>query len=132
MSKRTKYKILLIDDDRFLIDMYSLKFREGGLSVETVFSGQEALERIENKSDFDVILMDLIMPVMDGFELLKEIREKKLAKDSAIIILSNQGQQSDIDRVKKYEIDGYIIKASTIPSEVLSTVISIADKKFKK
>lgn len=126
-----KYKVLLVDDDKFLIDMYSLKFKQNGLEVETVLGGQEALDKIRENDNFDVILLDLIMPVMDGFSLLENIRKEKLAKKSAVIILSNQGQQSDIDRADKFSVDGYIIKASTIPSEVLSRVVEIADKKFK-
>jgi len=132
MKKDGKYKILLVDDDKFLVDMYSLKFREGGFVVDTVFSGQEALDKLKESDSFNIVLMDLIMPGMDGFELLKEIRQNNYAEKSAIIVLSNQGQQSDIDKVEKYSVDGYIIKASTIPSEVLSTVLNIADKKFKK
>ena len=132
MGKDKKYKILLVDDDKFLLDMYSLKFRENGFTVVTVFGGPEALEKIKEKDDFDVILLDLIMPTMDGFELLENIREQKLAKKSALIILSNQGQKSDIDRAEQFDIDGYIIKASTIPSEVLSSVVKIADNKFGK
>ncbi len=128
--KNMKYKILLVDDDKFLIDMYSLKFKEGGFIVETVFSGTEALNRMKEGDDFDIILLDLIMPTMDGFELLENIRNQKLAKNSAVVILSNQGQKSDIIRAEQFNIDGYIIKASTIPSEVLSNVISIANKKF--
>jgi len=131
MTKSRKYKVLLVDDDKFLVDMYSLKFRENGLDVEAVLSSQEALNKIKQNDCFDVILLDLIMPVMDGFTLLENIRKEKLAKNSAIIILSNQGQKSDIDRVNKFDVDGYIIKASTIPSEVLSSVIKIADEKFK-
>lgn len=131
MTKVRKYKVLLVDDDKFLVDMYSLKFRENGLDVEAVLSSQEALNRLKQEDCFDIILLDLIMPVMDGFTLLENIRKEKLAKNSVIIILSNQGQKSDIDRVNKFDVDGYIIKASTIPSEVLSSVIKIADEKFK-
>lgn len=132
MKDNTRYKILLIDDDKFLIDMYSLKFKENGLDVDTVFGGQEALDKIKENDAFDIILMDLIMPAMDGFELLEKIRSENLANHSAIIILSNQGQKSDIDRVSCFSVDGYIIKASTIPSEVLANVLEIADKKFGK
>lgn len=128
--KNMKYKILLVDDDKFLIDMYSLKFKEGGFIVETVFSGQEALNRMKENDNFDIILLDLIMPTMDGFELLENIRNQNLAKNSAVVILSNQGQKSDIDRVEQFDIDGYLIKANLIPSEVLDNVIGIANKKF--
>lgn len=132
MNKEKKYKILLVDDDKFLIDMYSLKFRENGFNVETVFGGPEALDKIKEDDSFDIILLDLIMPTMDGFELLENIRNEKLAEKSALIILSNQGQKSDLDRAEEFNIDGYIIKASTIPSEVLTSVLKIADKKFAK
>ncbi|MBU4480085.1 response regulator [Patescibacteria group bacterium] len=128
-TENKKYKVLLIDDDEYLVDMYSLKFEKGGLDVSAVFSGEQALNKLR-ENHFDIIVMDLIMPVMDGFELLETIRKEKLADDSAIIILSNQGQKSDIDRVEKLSVDGYVVKASTIPSEVLEDVIKIADKKF--
>ncbi len=132
MANNKKYKILLVDDDRFLVDMYSMKFKEAGMIPEAVFNGHEALDKLSaNKNDFDIILLDLIMPSMDGFELVKQIREKQLAEKSALIILSNQGQQTDIDRVEKYGVDGYIIKASTIPSEVLTKVLEIAQQKFR-
>jgi len=129
MTKNKKYKILLVDDDRFLVDMYSMKFKEKGMITEAVFDGHEALEKLSADSSFDVVLLDLIMPSMDGFELLKQIREKKLAEKSAIIILSNQGQQSDIDKAEQFNVGGYIIKASTIPSEVLNKVVEIVGKK---
>ena len=129
---KAKYKILLIDDDNFLLDMYSLKFTQGGFDVRAVFSAQEALDVLKKEDGFDIVLFDLIMPVMDGFTLVEKIRENKLAQDAALIVLSNQGQRSDIERVEKFNVDGYIIKANTIPSEVLSKVIKIADEKFKK
>ena len=132
MDKNKKYKILLVDDDKFLVDIYSLKFKESGLEVEAVFGAQEALERIRENDNFDIIILDLIMPGMDGFGLLENIRKKKLAENSVLIVLSNQGQRSDIDCAEKFNVDGYIIKASTIPSEVLTKVLEIADNKFGK
>ncbi|OGD68800.1 hypothetical protein A3I18_01485 [Candidatus Campbellbacteria bacterium RIFCSPLOWO2_02_FULL_35_11] len=132
MTKEKKYKILLVDDDKFLIDMYSLKFRENGFTVETVFGGQDALEKLKESDDFDIVLLDLIMPGMDGFEFLESLRKNNLAKNSAVIVLSNQGQKSDVDKAEQFNVDGYIIKASTIPSEVLANVVKIADKKFNK
>jgi len=122
-------KILLVDDDKFLIDMYSLKFRQNNWDVDTVFRAQEAIDKIEEDDHYDVVLLDLIMPAMDGFELLKIIRERKLCPETALVILSNQGQQSDIDKAEEYLVDGYIIKASTIPSEVVAQVTEILNNK---
>lgn len=125
----TKYKILLVDDDKFILDMYTLKFKEGGFEVVAVSGAQDALDTLADQDNFDIVLFDLIMPVMDGFMLVEKIREKKLANKSALIVLSNQGQRSDIERVEKFDVDGYIIKANTIPSEVLTKVEKIVKEK---
>ena len=79
----------------------------------------------------DIIILDMVMPEMDGVELLSKIRKENLAKDAAVIILSNQGQSSEIDRAKGYGIAGYIVKATTIPSEVLKEVIRMAKESGK-
>ncbi len=120
-------KILLIDDDRFLLDMYSLKFKKSELDVDTSSSSQAALEKLRTGSKFDLILMDIIMPGMDGLELLKMIRTEKLATDSTLIMLTNQAD--DFEKAKQFNVDGYIIKATTIPSEVVEQVLAIYNKK---
>mgnify|MGYP001559980258 FL=1 len=71
------------------------------------------------------------MPGMNGIELLKKIRENKLAPNASVIILSNQSQPADIEAARKLGIDGYIVKASTIPSEVLEKVEEIMKSKKK-
>ena len=121
----TKTKILIIDDDKFLLDMYSLKFSKGGYDVSVAFNGEEAISKIKDSYTPDIILCDVIMPVMDGIKFLKTLREEKLSPNAAVVILSNQGQNEDIELAKTYDIDGYIIKALTIPSEVLEQVNAI-------
>src|SRR3990167_3181874 len=119
------YRIYLVDHDRFLLDLYAVKFRNAGHEA-SVFSGGEYLLVALRKKDAvapDAILLDLIMPGMTGFEALEAIRKEHLAKGSKIIILSNQGQDSDIEKAKQLSADGYIIKASAIPSEVLAETI---------
>lgn len=128
MNKKD-YKILLIDDDKFLVDMYSIKFSEVGIKVDIAFNGREALDKIENGEIYDIILVDLIMPLMDGYEFLQAFRDKKYLPDATLIILSNQGQESDIKMAKEMGVDGYMIKANTIPSEVVSEVLSIVNEK---
>lgn len=117
-------KILLVDDDEFLLDMYSTKFRGIGFEVETVFEGETALKYLKEKA-FDVLLLDLIMPKMDGFEVLEELKEIGLRDNLFVIVLSNQSESEDIERVKKLGVDGYIIKATAVPSEVLDEVQKI-------
>ena len=79
----------------------------------------------------DIILLDLVMPVMDGFEFLEKIKKEKLDKGAIIIILSNLGQEGDIERAIKMGADGYIIKASATPTEVVTKVEQILEKRGK-
>ncbi len=120
------YSVTFVDDDKFLLNMYSMKFTKEGMKVNTIPSPEEALEKLREGLKQDILLLDVVMPGMDGIELLSKIREEKLAETSIVIILSNQGQQSDIDRAKALGIHGYIVKATTIPSEVLNEVLRIA------
>jgi CheY-like chemotaxis protein len=121
-----KYKVILVDDDKFLLNMYSMKFVKEGLDVNAFNDPIEALEKIKGGVQADIVILDVVMPVMDGIELLSKIREGKFLSNAVFIVLSNQGQQSDIDRAKEYGIHGYIVKATTIPSEVLREVLKIA------
>ena len=114
--------ILIVDDDRFLIDMYSLKFKEEGFSVDSAQGGEEAIHKLSEGKGPDVVLLDLIMPGIDGLEVLKTVQEKKLAPRSLFIVLSNQSQEGDIARAREFGADHYIVKASAVPSEVVVEV----------
>lgn len=122
------YRIYLIDDDRFLLDMYAVKFRAQGHDVTAFSVGKDLLDALRQKPAPDAMLLDIVMPEMDGFEILEAVRKEGLAKTTKVIILSNQGQESDIERAKTLGAAGYIIKASAIPSEVYSETISIIEK----
>ena len=127
------YRVYLVDDDRFLLDLYAVKFRDAGHEVSVFGGGEDLLTalRKEGAPAPDVILLDLIMPGMGGFEALEIIRKENLAKKTKILILSNQGQDSDIEKAKTLAVDGYIIKASAIPSEVLTETIRTVEGKGK-
>jgi DNA-binding response OmpR family regulator len=120
------YRIYLTDDDRFLLNLYAVKFKNAGHEVTVFSSGEELLDALRKKKegDPDAILLDLIMPGVDGFGVLEAIRKEHLAPKTRIIILSNQGQESDLEKAKMLGAIGYIIKASAIPSEVLTQTIS--------
>ncbi len=127
-----KGKIFIVDDDKFLLGMYSLKFANNNYDVETTLGSVPALEKLRAGAKPDVILLDIVMPFMDGLELLKAIRDENLAPGSIVVMLTNQSQSSDIERAKELKADGYIVKASTIPSEVLREVEKIRAAKQAK
>lgn len=119
-------KLLLADDDTFLLDMYSTKFTEAGHEVVATKSGEQALATLRQGGEYDGIIMDMVMPGITGLDLLKTIKEEKLGgKDCKCIVLSNQGEQSDISAAKDAGAAGYIVKAESIPSKVVEKVIHI-------
>jgi CheY-like chemotaxis protein len=131
IEAKKNYKILIVDDDKFLLSMYSMKFSKEGMDVTAIPSPNEALEKLKGGFAPDIIILDIVMPEMDGIELLSKIRKDKLCPNAVVIILSNQGQPSEIDRAKEFGIAGYIVKATTIPSEVLHEVVRIAQENGK-
>lgn len=123
------YRVYLVDDDKFLLDLYSVKFKNAGHEVTLFGSGEDLVSALKKPDAVmpNAILLDLIMPGVGGFGALEAIRKENLAKGVKIIILSNQGKDSDIERAKQLNADGYIIKASAIPSEVLAETLRIID-----
>lgn len=123
------YRIYLVDDDKFLLDLYAVKFRSAGHEVVAFGSGEELLTALRKAGNDapNAILVDLIMPGIGGFGALEAIRKEKLAQGTKVIILSNQGQDSDIEKAKQLAADGYIIKASAIPSEVLEETVRMIE-----
>ncbi|KKS95312.1 hypothetical protein A3B05_02695 [Candidatus Giovannonibacteria bacterium RIFCSPLOWO2_01_FULL_43_160] len=114
-------KVLIVDDDAFLLDMYSIKFKESGFSVEIAKNGEEALAKAKSLNP-DVILLDIVMPKMDGFDVLREIKKDNIAPSAVIFILTNLGQKEDVDRGLKLGANDYIVKAHFTPSEVVAKV----------
>jgi DNA-binding response OmpR family regulator len=129
-EKKKPQKICIVDDDPFLLDMYNLKFQQAGYTVACFTDSAKALETLKGSETFDAVLLDLVMPRVDGFEVLRTIREENLCGENVVIvILSNQGQDKDISKAEEFGIDGYLIKANTLPSEVLEYVRNLIDKK---
>lgn len=120
-----KKKILIVDDDNFLLDMYALKFSQNGFEVHTAGSGVTVLEKLRGGLCPDVMLMDIIMPEMDGFEALSQIGKENLCPNCIKIILSNKSEQKDIEEGKRLGVAGYIVKASSTPAEVIEQVVKI-------
>jgi CheY-like chemotaxis protein len=122
-------KVLLVDDDTFLLDMYALKFSALGHAVTCAKSGADALAKLNAGADYDVVVLDMIMPGMTGTELIAEARAQHKDIKTKYIVLSNQGQEADVSEAVAAGADGYIIKAATIPSEVVAQVEKIITSK---
>jgi len=120
-------KILIVDDDPFIADMYVLKFRDEGFTVETAKDGKEGLEKIKTW-DPDIVLLDVVMPAMDGFDVLQQVGTLSLPRRPKIIFLTNFGQKEDIERGLKLGADDYIIKAHFTPTEVSEKVKAVLNR----
>ena len=117
------HRIYLVDDDKFLLDLYAVRFKNAGYEVQTFSGGEEALAALRKETEApEALLLDIIMPGIDGFETVSAMRKERLATSSKVIFLSNQGLDSDIEKARELKADGYIVKASAIPSEVLTEV----------
>lgn len=117
-----KGTILLVDDDKFLLDMYGMKFSQNGYTVETCLSANEALTSLRAGFKPDVILFDLTMPELDGFAFLKKLSDDRLAEGALKIVLTNQSDESEKAKAMELGAMKYIVKASMIPSEVVGMV----------
>ena len=114
-------KILLVEDEKSIRDLYEIKLTKSGFEVTTAENGGKGLE-LAQKLLPDLILLDVMMPVMNGFEVLKNLREKTETANIPVIILSNYGE---VDQVTNGFIVGatdYLIKAEHTPSDVVNII----------
>ena len=119
-----KGKILLIEDDEMLSTLYAEKFKREGYEVATANNGVDGLKLAEEHKP-NVILLDIIMPKMDGFMVLKKLRKNGATKDISVILLTNLGQEEDVKKGKALGADDYFIKANHTPSEIVTKVKDI-------
>jgi len=114
-------KILIVEDDKFLRELIAKKLSEEGFIVEEASDGEEGIRKIKEGRP-DLILLDLILPNIDGFEVLEKIKEDLETKPIPVIILSNLGQKEDIERGLKLGAFDYLVKAHFTPGEVIEKV----------
>ena len=117
MAKEKKYQVLLVEDDPFLHKVLSQRLNDEGIAVTVATDGEAAVAEAAKISP-DLILLDLILPKKSGFEVLSEIRAKG-GKKIPVIVLSNLGQQKDIDQIEKLGIEEYLVKADHSLSEIV-------------
>ncbi|MFH1426992.1 MAG: response regulator, partial [Patescibacteria group bacterium] len=117
MSNEKKKKILIIEDDQVISTMYKIKFTADGYDVIYADTGVKGLESAK-KNKPDIILLDIILPELDGFAILQEIKKDSKIKKIPVIMLTNLGTEEDKKKGEKFGAADYIVKASLTPSEV--------------
>ena len=116
-----KNNILLVEDDVFIKQMYSNKIEELGLTVYTA-SNNDEFKDIINKYDFDLVLLDLVLPNISGFDILKVLKKDDRLKNIPVIILSNLSSQTDVNQAFNLGAVDYIVKSNYTPAEVMRTI----------
>lgn len=124
--------VIILDDDRFLSDMYSMKFIQKGFTVEAFDSVSQALEALRKGAKPTAILFDIVMPELSGFDFLRTAKSEKLGGNAVFIALTNQSNDADKAQAESLGVDAYVIKASLIPSEVVAMVVKEIEKKGKR
>jgi len=120
-------KVLIVEDDEFLLQMYSTKLELEGFKVLEAINGLQGLKTAQKELP-DLILLDLNLPEMSGFEVLGQLKREDNTKDIKVLILTNYSQKEDIDRCLDLGADDYLIKAHFVPSEVIAKIKVILDK----
>lgn len=119
--------ILLAEDDRFVSDIYRRKLDMDGYTVLFAPDGREALKILENNIP-DLVLLDIMMPVIDGMEVLQTMKGDERLKNIPVVMLTNLAEKDNIERSVSMGASGYVIKAHFTPSEVVQKIREVLDK----
>ncbi|KKT90984.1 MAG: Response regulator [Parcubacteria group bacterium GW2011_GWF2_45_11] len=121
MMKDQKPKVLLIEDEEMLSNMYEAKFTKEGFDIKKALDGETGLELMKTHKP-DLVLLDIIMPKLDGFSVLKKIKEDPATKNVPVILLTNLGQDEDVKKGNNLGAAGYLVKANLTPAQVVDKV----------
>ncbi|MBI2450403.1 MAG: response regulator [Candidatus Nealsonbacteria bacterium] len=114
-------KILLVEDDPFLADIYTTKMKEAGFDIQVVEDGGGVIARIKEQKP-DLLLLDIVLPHLDGWEVIRQIKESADLKDLRVIILSNLGQKNEVEKGLQMGAVKYLIKAHYTPTEIAEEI----------
>ncbi len=120
----TQQTVLLVEDDEMLHTMYTQKFTREGFTVLSAYNGADGVKVAEEQKP-DIVLLDIIMPKMDGFTALKKMKKSPVAQNIPVILLTNLGQEEDIRKGRELGAVDYFIKANHTPQEVIDKVREI-------
>ncbi len=117
--------ILIVEDEPMISDIYQKKFQNQGFDVLTAVSGEQALETIKKQKKVDVVLLDLLIPKMDGFEVIRSLRSGRYDPNIKIIVSSNLSQKENRDRALALGANIFMVKAHFTPSQIVEEVNKI-------
>lgn len=124
----TATNILLVEDDSFISGMYLTKLSSLGFKVEVIEDGEAAWERLQKDPLPHLVLLDVVLPKKDGFEILEGLRKEDRTVSLPVILLTNLGQKPDVERGIKLGANDYIIKAHYTPTEVVEKITKLLKK----
>lgn len=114
-------KILIVEDDKFLRDLLSRKLQDENLTVVSAVDGEEGVKKVGEELP-DLMLLDLILPGINGFDVLKKIKENPKTSEVPVIVLSNLGQKEDVERALSLGAKDYLIKANFTLEEIFDKI----------
>jgi len=117
-------KILIVEDDKFLRELITQKLTTEGYEVSEAIDGESGIKKVKEEKP-NMILLDLILPGIDGFEVLSQIKEDPVLAQIPVVILSNLGQREDIEKGLKLGAQDYMVKAHFTPGEIIEKVKSV-------
>jgi DNA-binding response OmpR family regulator len=124
MAKNNPIRILLVEDDPFLLSMYSTKFELENFEVVAAADGEKGLVMAVGTAP-DIILLDIMMPKMNGFEVLEKLKADKRTSGIPVLLLTNLNQKNEVERGLALGAEDYLIKAHFMPSEVVAKIKKI-------
>ena len=134
MPSKQPTKVLLLDDEKFLLDIYTLSFKKHGYEVSAFHDADDALHALRHGYAPDVMLFDITMPnSKSGYEFIETVNTEKLSSHSLKIALTNQGREGEMERLDELGADAHLLKANFIPSEIVAKVTEmLSAKEFNK
>lgn len=128
MPAKKPVKVLVVEDETFLVKIYTVKLKKEGFEVTIANDGEEAV-RMAAEVKPDLILLDLILPKMNGFEALEKMRANPDNKSTPVIVLSNLGQEEDIKRAEALGADDYLVKANFSIQDIVAKIHATLEKR---
>jgi DNA-binding response OmpR family regulator len=120
-------KLLLIEDDTFFRGFYAAKLKEKGLEIEVAPDGEEGLQKVASFNP-DIILLDIIMPKKDGFEVLQTLKEKGLTTKIPVLVFSTLGQEKDVEKARQLGARGYVNKSFFDFDKLFARIVELSKK----